>query len=96
MQVIPKEEAGSVDKKQIQETNIYSEFTVLPALNFQYQQVVNKFIQNLNLSLSSLLCDKFDIVSETIPTDPKEIYGGSFSFLNRYSNFLTAVFSTST
>lgn len=96
LQVIPKQESVNLRNSTLPESTVNTEFTALTAINFQYQQIVNKSLQNISLSPVNLVCDRFDIIPGQVSTDAKEIYGGSFSYLNRYSNFLTALFATST
>lgn len=96
VQLIPRHEANISYSKAVPVSNISIEQTVLNSINLQYQQVVNKFLQYLYYSFVSIVNDKFDVIPEKISTDSRKIYSGSFSYLNRYSTFLTAQFATST
>lgn len=95
-QLAPNQEIQSSSNQKTPEWSIDNNNAVINVIGNQFQKSLNRQNPEINSSPANNFYDKYDIKSIPDITNSKKIYGGGFSYLLRYSRFLTVVFSTST
>lgn len=96
IQILPNQKTQTLSNQGTPEWNTDQNIAVTVLPNNLSQNNLIRHNQEINLSPANYFYDKYDITPIEDFTNTKKIYGGGFSYLQRYSRFLTVVFSTST
>ncbi len=83
-------------EEKLHEVSAGNDLFVLSLISYSYQQNVERQSTEINRSSEIKIFDKFDLSPEPSLTNHQRIFNGSFSYIHRYSRFLTVFFSTST
>lgn len=83
-------------EEKLHEVSAGSDLFILTLISNSFQQSVERQSTEINRSPEISIFDKYDLSPEPDLTNHQRIFNGSFSYLHRYSRFLTVFYSTST